>query len=300
MSNATDTPIQSVSASTSFPEGFRIVHKRRFMAEGNTKYMLPSDDEELNRLDYQHYVIRHLIYGNFKAPLDSELEKGIRVIDVGCGSGIWVMEMAVDYPRSTFVGVDCAAVFPTKDIPPNCTFIRGNTLEGLPFKDESFDFVFQRLMILAFTPSDWRFATRELARITAPDGFVELIEGDFFVQSAPAAYAPLYNAIVGTAASRGIDLSVLHDLPSVLSDAGLVDVKADYVSSPLGWHGRVGDICNKSMKNLFVALKPSIRPVISKTDEEYDVMAEQIIDEMKEKKSWSKIPCAIGRKPRRG
>ncbi|RUS32351.1 hypothetical protein BC938DRAFT_475629 [Jimgerdemannia flammicorona] len=39
--------------------------------------------------------------GNFSASVD-------------LGSGIWILEMAQDYPKSKFVGVDAAAVYPSR------------------------------------------------------------------------------------------------------------------------------------------------------------------------------------------
>ncbi|RUP22672.1 hypothetical protein BC936DRAFT_139076 [Jimgerdemannia flammicorona] len=56
---ATNADTCSSSSSESVPDGFRVVGTRRFMANGNTKYMLPSGDEaEIDRLDYQHYGLR--------------------------------------------------------------------------------------------------------------------------------------------------------------------------------------------------------------------------------------------------
>ncbi|RUP45899.1 hypothetical protein BC936DRAFT_147600 [Jimgerdemannia flammicorona] len=44
----------------------------------NRKYMLPSDDGEIDRLTIQHYCIR-----NFHPPIEKQLEDGICVLDVG-------------------------------------------------------------------------------------------------------------------------------------------------------------------------------------------------------------------------
>lgn len=102
--------------------------------------------------------------------------------------------MAQDFPKSTFIGVEVADVFPTSDVPPNLTFLKANTLEGLPFPDEHFDFVFQRFMFLAFSPSDWTKSIKELARITKPGGWLELIEGTLNFKVAPPGYERIHNA----------------------------------------------------------------------------------------------------------
>jgi tRNA G46 methylase TrmB len=64
--------------------------------------MLPSDDAEINRLDFQHYMLRYALRGNYLAPLTRP--RGI--LDVGSGTGRWAMEMAAQYPEASVVGVD--------------------------------------------------------------------------------------------------------------------------------------------------------------------------------------------------
>ncbi|RUS24639.1 hypothetical protein BC938DRAFT_473290, partial [Jimgerdemannia flammicorona] len=76
------------------------IHGRQFKAHGNPKYMLPGDDEELDRLLIQHYAVRFMFQGNYRAPIKAALERGITVLDVGCGPGAWTLEMATDYPCS--------------------------------------------------------------------------------------------------------------------------------------------------------------------------------------------------------
>lgn len=116
--------------------------------------------------------------------MDLDLERGITVLDAGCGSGRWLLDMAQDYPNSTFVGVDQEEVSPMSDVPSNCNFMRGNIL-NLPFADNTFDFTFQRLLLFAFTPAEWEIAVSELVRVTKPGGWVELFEASPQLERAP-------------------------------------------------------------------------------------------------------------------
>ncbi|RUS33057.1 S-adenosyl-L-methionine-dependent methyltransferase [Jimgerdemannia flammicorona] len=163
------------ATSAQLPEGFKVVGGRKFA--NNIKYLLPNDDDERDRLTQQHYVVRQLIHGNFNAPVEDFLEQGIRVLDAGCGNGLWLLDMAQDYPRSIFVGTDASAEgFPTSDVPPNCTFILADTLQGLPFQDSTFDYVFQRFMNGAFSPADWASAVKEFTRVAKSGAYLELFE----------------------------------------------------------------------------------------------------------------------------
>ena len=57
-------------------------------------YVLPNDEEEMERLHMQHYIVRLLFGGNYSAPVTKRLESpGAKVLDLGCGSGIWCFEV---------------------------------------------------------------------------------------------------------------------------------------------------------------------------------------------------------------
>ena len=68
-------------------------------------YILPNDDEEMDRLHLQHYIVRFLFRSNFSAPVARGLtEGGRRVLDVGCGSGIWAFEVGWSIWKVTVLG----------------------------------------------------------------------------------------------------------------------------------------------------------------------------------------------------
>lgn len=65
-------------------------------------YTLPSDSEEINRLDFQHYMLRYALSGNYAAPLREPRE----ILDVACGMGRWCIGMAALFPQANVVGID--------------------------------------------------------------------------------------------------------------------------------------------------------------------------------------------------
>jgi ubiquinone/menaquinone biosynthesis C-methylase UbiE len=64
-------------------------------------------------------------------------------VDVGCGSGKWVAEVAEQFPNATVHGFDLSLV---KDdsFPINTQFHKGDLNHGLPFEDGSIDLVASR------------------------------------------------------------------------------------------------------------------------------------------------------------
>jgi len=118
-------------------------------------YILPADMQEINRLDFQHYMLRYALRGNYAAPVRNPAN----ILDVGGGTGRWAIEMAGLFTRANCISLDLtdpsvpggALIGVTP--PPNVRFVVANVLEGLPHPDASFDFVHQRLLTGAL-PAD--------------------------------------------------------------------------------------------------------------------------------------------------
>src|SRR5579884_3542518 len=79
---------------------FYSVEQRQYLAE--VPYELPKDLEEINRLDFQHFMLRFLLKGNYVAPVRNPRN----ILDVGCGTGRWGMEISYVFPNARIVGVD--------------------------------------------------------------------------------------------------------------------------------------------------------------------------------------------------
>ena len=86
--------------------------------------------------------------------------------------------MALDYPVSVFVGIDIAPLFP-ETYPPNMAFLKCDILDGLPFPDNTFDFVRQAFVIICMDWQLWKEkVVKELIRVTKPGGYIEIMDTD--------------------------------------------------------------------------------------------------------------------------
>lgn len=62
----------------------------------------------------------------------------------------------------------------------NLDFYQTSIVDGqLPFPDDHFDFVKQRLVTASFTLADWKRVIEELVRVTKPGGYIQLLEIDY-------------------------------------------------------------------------------------------------------------------------
>ncbi|CAG8729599.1 16669_t:CDS:2, partial [Racocetra fulgida] len=83
-------------------------------------------------------------------------------------AGSWLLEMATTYPLTRFTGIDISPIQPGYIKPKNAEFIEANVLERLPFDNDTFDFVFQRLLFAGIPGNEWHSVITELVRVLKP------------------------------------------------------------------------------------------------------------------------------------
>ena len=97
------------------------------------------------------------------------------------------MEMAADFQKPQYFGVDMFPIFPQSTYPSNIEFLRHNFLEGLPYEDNSFDFIHMQFLVCDFTELQWEtFVYQELARVLKPGGWLEICDPEIeFINGGP-------------------------------------------------------------------------------------------------------------------
>lgn len=126
---------------------------RRYHGMPNNPYPLPNDELEKERLDALQTCFYLLLGTNVVAPINKKpTEIGspasltvmlMGIVDVGTGSGRWVVEVADDYPTAHVVGTDLSPIQPT-DVPSNAEFILMDLTQGLEFETGSIDLLQSR------------------------------------------------------------------------------------------------------------------------------------------------------------
>ena len=253
---------------------FRLFGGRRHLAA--MPYPLPNDMDEINRLDFQHFLLRTGLRGNYAAPIGQPTD----ILDVGAGSGRWAMEMAALFPNARVVGVD---LVPPPDEtqslgqgldtrPENYLFTVGNILEGLPFSDASFDYVHQRLLFSAIPRDRWPTVIQELARVTRPGGWIESGEIGAAHDGGPG-FMGLWRSWAELAATRGVDFDVSKHIGEMLSDSGLTLVKQHVMNFPIGeWGGHIGRAAATDYLALARALRAGVTAQNILSADQYDAL----------------------------
>lgn len=244
---------------------------------GDAPYLLPKDEQEFQRLDYQHFILRQVLQGNTFAPVHGLLRKGGHVLDVGCGTGRWGHEIAISYPQTQVIGFDLEDVPPTSATPLNYQFYRGNLLHGLPFVPGTFQYVHQRLLVAAIPSEQWPSVIEELKRVTTPGGWLELVEmGNAFHHAGPATQQFL-TWWVAMSASRRIDASRMAQIGTLLTQAGLLTVKAETKILPVGsWGGRIGNLLAQDMLAGWPTMRPLAQSLLGISSHTFDIVVAEL------------------------
>ena len=248
-------------------------------------YVMPNDVQETNRLDFQHYLMRHVIQRNYLAPLADP--KGI--LDVGCGTGRWAQEVAQVFPRAKVFGLDLVdnIIRRGDTAPTNFRFIQGDILKELPFPDMTFDFVHQRFLHAAIPAQSWPHAVQELVRVARIGGWVELAESDLVAHNMGPAMQRFSRWAMELIRERGIDPQISTQIAALLQRAGCVNVQMYKVNVPIGkWGGRIGAMSAADMQAFCLALKQGVMRRFSITPQQFDSEVATVMREWEENHSY--------------
>ncbi|KAI9596578.1 S-adenosyl-L-methionine-dependent methyltransferase [Syncephalis fuscata] len=249
---------------------------RRYHGISEAPYPLPNDIVEMDRLDSQHYMFQLVTRRKYHVPL----ENPHAVIDIGTGTGTWLMDMASDYPSCDFIGIDIAPLQPQTVLPPNCRFELQNLLEGLTYPANSFDFVRHRMLVGAIPGDRWIPYVRDCARITSPGGWVEMSDMNGLIADTGPCAIRLRLYFNYAVQQRNIDLGMIKNVGLFMKDAG-----------------QLGQMAWSNLRQGIVAMKPLIVLTSNVTPETIDEFLEELEEEVNERRSCCQLWVHIGQKP---
>ncbi|KAG0270571.1 hypothetical protein DFQ27_004283 [Actinomortierella ambigua] len=274
---------------------FRYLYGRKYHNHASSRYVLPCDSEEIDRLHLQHYVLKLALQKNLHVPLPS---MG-RVLDVGCGGATWTMDMATEMPEASFYGIDIAPIYPTAIHPRNCHFSKQDITAGTTFDANSFDVVFQRNLSFGLTPEQWESAIAEAVRVMKPGGYFESVESDCLIHSAGPQTAKVMQVLRHMLRSQGVDPDTIHSLPAMLTKAGLEQVTLKQYNIPLGARGgRTGQLWQQNVFAVLDVCRRRLARYANLNEEQVgEIVAEMQREAAEDYDSYMTIYVTYARKP---
>lgn len=158
-------------------------------------YILDSESAaEMTRLIGQDRLITRGMGGLFPEQTDTSHYSDI--LDIACGPGGWVCDVAFANPDTQVTGIDIsnkmieyARAMAWSQRLENANFRVMDVLKPLDFPDNSFDLVNARFLVAFMPKTAWPKLLEECVRITRPGGIIRLTEFDEPATTNNAAFA---------------------------------------------------------------------------------------------------------------
>jgi len=250
----------------------------------------PESPTEMARLINHDRVVTQSMGGLLSGiPDPSSLRN---VLDLGCGPGSWVLDVAFELPDAEVEGVDISRTMVgyanararTQHL-PNASFGVMDITQPLDFPDASFDLVNARLLVGVLKRDRWPSFLNECDRVLRPGGLLRLTEpADFGATTGDAVnhlMALMMQALslVGYSVAHQHVLDILPLLLSFFRSQGYQQVQMlpfilDYSADTAAWADS-----SHNIEILGDQMKPLLVKLGLVTDEVFDDLQQQALIE---------------------
>jgi SAM-dependent methyltransferase len=205
---------------------------------GDTYVLDPESPVEMTRLIDLDRIITKAMGGPLSGM--AELPEHAQMLDLACGPGGWVLDVAFAYPESEVAGVDVSHTMMAyahararSQGLPNATFGVMDITRPLDFADHTFDLINARLLVGVLKRPSWSSLLQECSRLLKAGGILRITElvtalglsnsdahnriGAFMCQA-------LWQAGYGLSVD-GRDLGIVTVLPHLLREGGYQQVR---------------------------------------------------------------------------
>ncbi|HZS76751.1 MAG TPA: class I SAM-dependent methyltransferase [Ktedonobacteraceae bacterium] len=167
----------------------------------------------------------------------------------------------------------------------------------LPFEDASFDFVHQRLLMFAVPQLYWQPLVNELARVTGPNGWVELVEVNPFLKNSGPATGRVVDLIVQFSRQRTLDPDIAQHIDPFLRAAGLKHVEMMTREIPVGkWGEQPGVMALRDIVTIVQAMKPLVTVQMQMSSKAFDALVKEMEQEVEQYHTTVTFHIAYGRR----
>ena len=263
-----------------------------------------SNKEELNRLRTQDDLITAGMGGVLPEQEDSTHFE--RVLDVGCGTGGWLVTLAQQLPDATqLIGIDISlrmvqyARSQAQDVgvADRVEFREMDALHTLEFPSSSFDLLNQRFGASYLRTWDWPNLLQEYRRVTRPGGIIRITECDIGMSNKPAlnALLDLFQSASDQAGRSFFSArdGALRALEPMMHQAGILNLQTRLHILKYYAGTRECQLFAEDMKYFFRTIAPFLRKW-TKVPNNYDQLQQQMLEEMQQPDfvaTWTLLTC---------
>ena len=250
-----------------------------------------SKKEDLTRLQIQDQMLTSAMGGIFPEQPDPMHFR--HVLDVGCGTGGWLLAAAQTYPHlCRLEGVDISGKMmeyarrqaAAQQVEDRVQFHVMDALRMLEFPTGSFDLVNQRSGQSYLRTWDWRKLLQEYRRVVRPGGVIRISEGEWGGETNSPALAQLFDLLLLAFYQAGHSFSLKREgvteaLEHLLRQHGCVHVQSRTIHLEYRAGTPQGDLFREDMALTFKLITPFLRKWASVPDE-YEQLYNQALEQM--------------------
>lgn len=272
-----------------------------------------SSEDELKRLVAQDQMLTRSMGGVLPEWHDPPPLR--RVLDVGCGTGGWLIELARAYPGiSLLIGVDVSghllnyarARAEEQQVHNRMEFHVMDALRMLEFPAGFFDLVNMRFGMSFVRTWDWPKLLEEFQRVTRPGGIVRVTEPEMTSTTNSPAHTRLQQLNVQAAYQAGYAFApdgknVLDEVPRLLRQHGLEQVQTRVYTLEYRSTTPEGQLFIEDAARVFRTALPFLRKW-TRIPDDYEAIYQQMLVEMQQPDfvaTW-KMVTAWGERARSG
>jgi ubiquinone/menaquinone biosynthesis C-methylase UbiE len=252
-----------------------------------------SSQDEMKRLQIQGSMHTAAMGGVFpEQPNPASFQ---RVLDVGCGTGSWVIEAAKTYPSISYlVGVDISNKMieyarnqvMVEQVSERVEFRTMDALRMLEFPTGYFDLVNQRSAVSWLRTWDWPKLLEEYQRVTRSGGVVRITESDWLGETNSPALSQITEIWLKAFHRAGHSFTpdsdgVISMLSGLLSQHGLENVQSRAFSIEYRAGTPLGENLYKDLELAFRTILPFLRKWVRLPDD-YENICQQALNEMQQ------------------
>jgi len=252
-----------------------------------------SNEEELIRLKIQDQMVTATMGGVLPEQPDPAIFQ--RVLDVGCATGGWLIEVARAYPSiSLLVGIDVSermvkyaqAQAESQQVNDRVEFHTMDALRMLEFPSGYFDLVNLRFGQGYLRTWDWPKLLQEFRRVARRGGVIRLTEGDIKTENTSPALTQLNQLLLQAFHQGGFlftpdSIGLTGELARLLHQHGLRNVQTRSYTNGSRAGTVEGQLFYKDMSRMFQTLAPFLRKWTRMPDN-YEALYQQALDEMQQ------------------
>jgi trans-aconitate methyltransferase len=209
-------------------------------------YLLPCDETEKDRLDVMHTLFLTARSDRLlNAPFEEKPPSGptgnrSRVLDLGCGTGIWLLAMAERYKNTELLGIDLAGMGPESLLPNVELRFPCDYESPWSLGERSWDII--HLQMGLGSVANWSMLYHKVLNHLRPGvGWFEQVEIDLTPRCddgtmTDGALKVWYENLVGATSAIGRSIAYDPQTRQKLKDTGFTDIKEERYLLPYnGW-----------------------------------------------------------------